>query len=459
MFEKNKDKSSSDTNEPAKTDKKKKSSDYIGAEVDFAKSGEVTGIRFLEPLRVNIWLSLLILLMTGFGLLMLFSASIPRGYTDESDPFYYVIRQGGFMLLGILIGAVISMLPIRLFDHIGFVIAVYTMTLGLAVATLFFGNVINGARRWVSIGSLSFQPSELIKVGLVFCVAGYRSFVQRQRKAGKLHYQGKRISKKTFDALVDIVIPGGLLLIVMAFVLAQPHVSCFGILVFVCGVCFFCSGISLSSWLRGAGMLFAVVAILVGIVFLFNIMDIQQKAKQNFAHFFTRIDIFNQMNSDETEEEESDEDDEASYQSQQSLIAIGSGGLTGVGLGNSRQKYQYLPEQHNDYIFSILCEELGFVGGAMVIVLFGLLLFAGMAIAWRANSLFSRILAVGYTSLLCFQAFYNIGVALSIVPPTGMTLPFFSYGGTANFFFMIAVGLLLSVSRSGVKRKSVEVRV
>ena len=142
MFEKNKDKSSSDTNEPAKTDKKKKSSDYIGAEVDFAKSGEVTGIRFLEPLRVNIWLSLLILLMTGFGLLMLFSASIPRGYTDESDPFYYVIRQGGFMLLGILIGAVISMLPIRLFDHIGFVIAVYTMTLGLAVATLFFGNVI-----------------------------------------------------------------------------------------------------------------------------------------------------------------------------------------------------------------------------------------------------------------------------------------------------------------------------
>jgi len=133
--------------------------------------------------------------------------------------------------------------------------------------------------------------------------------------------------------------------------------------------------------------------------------------------------------------------------------------MRGVGFGNSRQKYNYLPEAHNDYVYSIICEELGFVGGACVMILFWLFMLAGFLISWQADSLFTRILTAGYTTLITIQAFLNIGVAINAIPPTGITLPFFSYGGTANCFFMIAVGMILSVSRSGRKRKTLKLVV
>lgn len=167
------------------------------------------------------------------------------------------------------------------------------------------------------------------------------------------------------------------------------------------------------------------------------------------------------MNSDDEEKEDTEKkaDEDDTYQIEQSIIAIGSGGMTGVGFGNSRQKYMYLPEAHNDYVYSIICEELGFVGGLTIMLLFWAFALTGFMVAWQADSLFTRILVTGYTSLLTLQAFLNIGVATGAIPPTGITLPFFSYGGTANFFFMIAVGMILSVSRSGRKRKTVKLVV
>ena len=183
----------------------------------------------------------------------------------------------------------------------------------------------------------------------------------------------------------------------------------------------------------------------------------KKKLESNFNHVVTRLNIFSTMKAEEEEEKKADEDE--MYQSEQSIIAIGSGGLTGVGFGNSRQKYMYLPEAHNDYVYSIICEELGFLGGLSVMLLFWAFAIAGLLVSWQADCLFTRVLTAGYTSLLTLQAFLNIGVAIGAIPPTGITLPFFSYGGTANFFFMISVGMILSVSRTGRKRKTVKLVV
>jgi cell division protein FtsW len=184
----------------------------------------------------------------------------------------------------------------------------------------------------------------------------------------------------------------------------------------------------------------------------------RKKLSDNFEHVFTRLDIFSTLQSEEEGTEGAATADENEvYQNKQATIAIGSGGISGVGFGNSRQKYMYLPEAHNDFVYAIACEELGFIGGLSIIALFWAFLCGGLSIAWKASSDFSRILAVGYTSLISLQAFLNIGVAMGAIPPTGITLPFFSSGGSANLFFLIAVGLLLSVSRSGIKRKKMTI--
>lgn len=203
------------------------------------------------------------------------------------------------------------------------------------------------------------------------------------------------------------------------------------------------------------------IALIAGNV-LMAVTSFEQKQSMlgNYEHVLKRINIFATLNEEEStegeaaaekEEEKADENDV--YQSKQSQIAIGSGGLLGVGFGNSRQKYSYLPEAHNDYVFAIICEELGFVGGVSIILLFLAFFVGGIAVALKAQNAFARIMCVGYTCLILIQAYFNIAVAVGVIPPTGITLPFFSYGGTANLFFLVAVGLILAISRTGVKRK------
>jgi cell division protein FtsW len=167
---------------------------------------------------------------------------------------------------------------------------------------------------------------------------------------------------------------------------------------------------------------------------------LQDSLKSNFRHVTERIDTF-------LHPESASSDD--TYQIDQSIIAIGSGGLTGLGLGAGRQKYNYLPEAHNDFVFAIIGEELGFVGTTAVLLLFVLFMLIGVSITARASDSFAAILAGGYTMLISIQAFLNIAVATRTIPATGISLPFFSYGGSSNFFFLIAIGLILSVSRTG----------
>lgn len=430
--------------------------DVVSENIDFRDDGRIKSLDVYAPQRVHFGIVIIALAMMAFGMVMLFSASMPNAYTSQGNAMYYVVHQGRFLLLGFVVAAVITFLPIKKFDKWPFFVAMYVMAVFLAILTRVMGSVINGSRRWIIIGGVSVQPSEFIKVAIVFFIAGYRSFVQRLRKQGKLQVN-KVLSQETFDALIDITIPGGLVMFCLLIVVLQPHMSCFLILTAISGICFLCCGIPLRSWIRGGAMLLAVSVVIGGILYLSMAESEKKKLQKNFTHVVTRINIFTTMKSDDEEDQKANEDE--MYQSNQSIIAIGSGGMRGVGFGNSRQKYMYLPEAHNDYVYSIICEELGFVGGVSVILLFWMFMLTGFLVSWQADSLFTRILTAGYTSLITLQAFLNIGVAIGAIPPTGITLPFFSFGGTANFFFMIAVGMILSVSRSGRKRKTIKLVV
>lgn len=409
------------------------------------------------PYRMNIPLLLLTFILICFGLIMLFSASMSRGYTEEQDPLFYLINQGQMTFVGIIFVAVLLFIPIKFFDRWPFVVVAYLLALAFVIYTWRFGVINGGSRRWVIIAGRSFQPSEMVKIVMVFCIAGYRSLIIRMRKAGKFVSQNPKW-QGFLDGMIDIALPASAILICLAFVVMQPHMSFFVIVLAISAICFLVSGIPLRSWLYGGMIIGAILLVLLSAYMLFAKDADKKKLGDNFEHVFTRLDIFNTLQAEEDGEEGvAAADENEVYQNKQAIIAIGSGGVSGVGFGNSRQKYMYLPEAHNDFVYAIACEELGFIGGLSIIALFWAFLCGGLSIAWKANSDFSRILSVGYTSLISLQAFLNIGVAMGAIPPTGITLPFFSAGGSANLFFLIAVGLLLSVSRSGVKRKKMTI--
>ena len=415
-------------------------------------------VEFESPYRLNIPMLLLTIVLVCYGMIMLFSASISVGYNTMQNPLYFVVFQGQMTFVGVVLIAILLFIPIRTFNRISLVIVAMAVSIALLVYTWQFGMALNGARRWIEIGTRSFQTSEVVKVALVFSIAGYRSFVIRMRQAGKLLTRNPKW-QDIFDSFIDIVLPISIIAICLLLVLMQPHVSSFVILSAITLICFLVSGIKLKSWFYGGSIVLITFIVLGSAFYLVSSESQKDKIEKNFAHVFVRLNIFETMTGDEDDsteadyEEETATDDSALYQNKQSTIAIGSGGLRGVGFGNSRQKYMYLPEAHNDFVYSIACEELGLIGGVSIILLFWAFFVGGMAIAWRTKDVYSRILAVGYTSLITIQAFLNIAVAIGAIPPTGVTLPFFSAGGSANVFFLIAVGMILSVSRSGVKRK------
>jgi cell division protein FtsW len=410
-----------------------------------------------SPYRMSMPMMLITVVLICYGLIMLFSASMPIAYVRTDDPLFFILNQSKYTLIGIAIVIVISLIPIKVYDHIPFVFLAYVVALGLVIYTKFNGDVDSGSRRWIYIGSQSFQPSEVVKIALIFCLAGYRSFILRLRKNGRLTFKSARVQSYV-DPIIDLVLPVLLVLTCLIFVFLQPHMSFFIIMLVLLFVCLLVSRISLKSWING-GLMLILIGLIAGNVLL-AVTSFEQKQSMlgNYEHVLKRINIFSTLNEEEqeaeaAEEQEAKADENDVYQSKQSQIAIGSGGLFGVGFGNSRQKYSYLPEAHNDYVFAIICEELGFVGGVSIIVLFLAFFIGGISVALKSQNAFARIMCVGYTCLILIQAYFNIAVAVGVIPPTGITLPFFSYGGTANLFFLVAVGLILAISRTGVKRK------
>lgn len=381
----------------------------------------------------------LVLLLTAIGLIMLLSASYASAYynLDASvdtggNPYYYFMGQIKMAIPGIIIMILVSKFDYQRWRLLSVPAIVGSIFLLLLIFTP-LGRTSNGARRWLDIG-FSFQPSELVKVAVILFFAARLSKRKDQIKAPPKKWNRRTLRGRMGEFLENIglleLVPYALILVVIMILLAmQPHMS--GMILVCSGAAavLFASGIRLY-WFVGGGTLVATALVFV----------ITQTTYMN-ARIQSWLDPLSDLKGD-------------GYQLWQSQIAIGSGGLLGLGLGNSRQKYMFLPEEHNDFVFAIVCEELGLIGACLIIVLFALLIIRGYWLALHARDRFGSLLIVGINTQLAAQVICNIGVVTGALPTTGISLPFFSYGGTALVVQLAEVGIILAVSRQIVAPKA-----
>ena len=347
----------------------------------------------------------LTLLLMSIGLITMFSASYARAYADHhGNSTFYFARQAIFAVVGIVAMLAITRLDYHLWRIVAF--PMLAVSVALLLLVLVMGSSGGGATRWIVIAGIRFQPSEVAKLAVVVTFATMISSYKDKMKTF-------RYGVVPFAAIL------GLLVILLAL---EPHLSAIIIIGVLGALMMFYGGTQLRWFLIGAGA---------AALFLFIFLKTNSYAQTRVA------------NCRDPFQDASDN----GYQAVQSLYAIGSGGLFGQGLGRSRQKYLYLPEESNDYIFSIFCEELGLVGAVLVIVLFALLIVRGFWLAMHARDRFGALLIAGIMSLMALQVFFNIGVVTSFLPATGISLPFFSYGGTALMLNLFEMGMVLQVSR------------
>ena len=347
---------------------------------------------------------LLILILLLVGSIMIFSSSYVYSAKKLGDAMYYVKRQALYAGIGLLAMFGFSRLDYALIKKLTFPLFIISYLMLAAVPVL--GRTHMGATRWIKIGPIEFQPSETMKFALVLVLAFYLSYFST-----KLH-------KFTFG----ILIPGSLIAIVCATTIVEHHMSG-TIILFLLGLFMISiAGANLKTIAIGGGA-FAGVALV--IVLFTDYMKDRLDAWLHAEKYLTG----------------------KGWQPYQSLLAIGSGGLFGVGLGNSLEKYLWLPEPHNDFIFAILCEELGLIGALGLITLFLLLVWRGLKIARNAPDLFSSYLVLGLICKVFVQFVLNIAVVTSSIPTTGISLPFISFGGTALMVQLGEMGIVLSISR------------
>ena len=368
---------------------------------------------------------MLVVLLTGIGVIMVFSASYATAYIQEGrSPTFYFFRQGMFAVAGLAIMYVVSKINYQTFRWLS-VFALIVAIL-LLIAVLIPGihtDRSDNVKRWIAVPGIgTFQPSEIAKVAVIM----YFSSRLSKRNTEKPVRLPPRSPLSGVVGVLDRIgllelVPYALILLVIVFLMRlEPHMS--GTLLILVGAAavLFAAGIKLY-WFLGGG------ALLGGLLLL--IMSGYQS---------TRIEIWKDPWAYPRD---------GGWQIIQSLYAIGSGGLLGLGLGKSRQKFLYLPEPENDFIFAIVCEELGLIGASVILVLFALLVIRGYWIAIHARDRFGALLVVGVTTLTAAQVFLNIAVVTTLIPTTGISLPFFSYGGTALMIQLAEMGIVLSVSR------------
>ena len=401
----------------------------------------------------NIPMIIMIFVMIVFGLIILYSVSGPDAYGQFQDSSWFLTRQIRFTIAGLVVMFIVAFIPIDFFRQKWICYSAYILSFALAVATHILGvGREHGASRWINIGPIQLQSSEIIKVALIVAFAGYRATVARMRAAGKIKEPKSDLMKFLKSAMIDFIIPVGMCVVVDIVIVLQPHVSCFIIIAAVIFMCALVSEIPIKSWLTGSVILLLLGGALGAVFLAMSPADTRDRFMKNYAHVFKRLQIFNADEEQEDEESTLTKDD--TRQVDNAHNALGSGGMWGVGLGNSRSKYNYVSEAQNDYIFSIYIEETGFVGGVILMLMYLVMFFLCLRVCWRAKDVFSRTIATGCTALIFVEVLMNISVELQVIPATGVTLPFISYGGTAQISLLIAYGLILSVSRSGTVRPS-----
>lgn len=353
---------------------------------------------------------LLTLLLLVIGVVMVLSASFARAYYSDGNATYYFSRQLFFAITGIAIMILASRFPIGFYRRFSGMILLFSIVMLLLV--LVGGVRANGARRWFQIGSITFQPSEIAKIAVILFDA---QLICQYRKKMDTFRQG--------------VLPLGIVAaIIIGLLILEPHLSASIIIVLITATMMFIGGVKLR-WFAAVGGVAAVGGFLA--------VNVLQYSSERISAW---IDPFADTS-------------DTGYQIVQSLYAIGSGGLSGLGLGGSRQKYLYLPEEHNDFIFSVVCEELGFIGAVVILLLFALLICRGFWLAMHCRERYSFLVCTGVTALLAFQVILNVAVVTNLIPCTGISLPFFSYGGTALWLQLAEMGVILSISRDIPEKK------
>jgi len=361
---------------------------------------------------------LLTLLLLAIGVIMVLSASFARAYyTQNQSATYFFSRQLIFAVGGVAAMIVISRVPVSLYRKTSLLILAAALFFLLLV--LVGGKKVNGARRWFELFGVTFQPSEVAKIAVILFDA---MLVCRFR--GKM---------KTFRYGV---LPFGIVAgMIVGLLVLEPHLSASIIILAITATMMFVGGARLIWFIAGGGL------VALGGFIALNVSGLAYSSERVSAW----LDPFGDTG-------------DTGYQIVQSLYAIGSGGLSGLGLGNSRQKYLYLPEEHNDFIFSVVCEELGFIGAVLILVLFALLIIRGYWLAMHCKDTYGFLVCTGIVTLLALQVILKVAVVTNLIPCTGISLPFFSYGGTALLIQLGEMGIVLSISRDIPEKKLIRKR-
>ena len=352
------------------------------------------------------WLLAVTILLVGLGIVMIFSASAIRAQERFGDSLYFLKKQTVWAALGLLSMAWAMTWDVKRFQRVTPVLFLASLFLLLLVLLPGVGIKINGARRWLRLAGLSFQPAELAKLAVVLFLASY--FARRQDR---------------LDSFLDGFLPPLLMTGLMAgLIILQPNFGTAVVLLMAAAILFYIGRARIAH-------LLGTVAVMAPALVLLMLKSTHGRARLMALFDPSQVST------------------RATYQLDQSFYALGPGGWLGRGLGNSMQKLFFLPEPHNDFIFAIVGEELGFIGAVLVLLLFGVFLWRGTRTAVRAGDLYTRYLAMGITCLIVGQAAFNMAVVSGLLPTTGVPLPFLSFGGSSLVITMFGVGVLLNVSR------------
>lgn len=348
-----------------------------------------------------------IIILVVLGLIMIASAGLGYSRTRFADEYFFFKRQ---LIFGVLPGLtmlfIMKNIDYHFWKKFSFIFFAISILFLILVFVPGIGTKIYGASRWIQLGPISFQPSEMLKISLIIYLAAW------------LESRRERI-KDFYDGLMPfIVIVAG----ISFLLIKQPDIGTLGVTILIAMSIFFVSGAKISHMFLMGGA---------GIASLFSLIKLE-------SYRMDRLLVFLHPELDPKG---------IGYQINQALLAIGSGGIFGVGLGHSSQKFNYLPEPAGDSIFAIIGEELGLIGVTILVILYIIVGVRGLKIAKKAPDMFGMLLAVGFTSWILFQAFINISAISGLIPLTGVPLPFISYGGTSIIFLLISVGILLNISK------------
>lgn len=374
--------------------------------------GKVSGIFTLGGMDIPFFA--ITMALVTIGLVMLFSATYPTALQKYGDSYYFFKRQFLFAAAGVPLMLVVSKMNYRILKR--FVMIIFLGTLGLLVLVLFYHTDYQDFKRWIPLGPITIQPSDIAKFTIVLVLADYISKNHRHMK----------------NPIYGTVIPLVVIASICGLVYFENSNSAMILLFLIGAVMMFCGGSDWKLFALGAGVVAAVIAFVI-----LNPQVLMDYAGERIVAWLDKD--YSPL--------------DARWQTNNSLYAIGSGGLFGTGLGNSKQKFLYVSEPQNDFIFSIVCEELGFVGAFVILGLYVLLFIRGIQIAMKSKDRFGSLLIIGIVSQIAIQTIFNVLVVTDTIPNTGIALPFFSYGGTSLLMLMFEMGVVLSVSRKSNQQK------